>query len=377
MPDTPRAAAVLPLLCRPRLDASRAAAAAALLAELQAEDWHVITRESVKHRVAPLVYRSLTELSPDPGPGGGMDAAVAARQALAADHDRHAARNGLIGHVVREVVHIASTVDVPLVVRKGAHLALALYAEPGLRPMGDIDFLLPADAAERLVPELVAAGFAEGVPRNGVIEPLSRAERAFFALYGANVPQLHRMTGEPARPIVSLDLSTSVFLPRKGFHIPLEALLDRSTVAATVAGPLPVLSIEDTMLDLCVNLHRNLTVLRVMQQGKHRRLINFVDIMELARDAGFAWSTFLDRVLEYQIAEPVYVALAHVRHMFHDAVPEEVVACLAVKVVDPERLLRRYGQWDLPQPREWTDDYRLRCFDPDRDREIPASRSLL
>jgi len=368
------AAAVIPAISRQRLDDAVIAAAADCFAGFRPTDWQVLEREAVKHRVAPLLHRNVGDVM-----ARFADAsAESAARTIAAYSARHAERNSILGSVVQEVLSAAAVADVPIVVRKGAHLALAVYEEPGLRPMGDLDFLVPAEGAGSLTERLMATGFMEGTSvRGGPIEPLTRAKRLFFHLYGADVPQLHRPRPAPQQGVVTLDISTSVFIPHKGFHVPLDDLLERVTWADTQAGPLPVLGAEDVVLDLCVNIHRNLTTLRAMKQGKHRRLINFVDVVEFIARSAFAWPLFLRRVKQYDVVPPVFVALAHIGEMFPDVVPVEVLEGLAATSPDPDRLLRQYGQWELPEPLEWPDSYRSRCFDPERDVEIPVSRSLV
>jgi Uncharacterised nucleotidyltransferase len=179
--------------------------------------------------------------------------------------------------------------------------------------------------------------------------------------------------------VVDLDVSVCLLLPGKGLEVPTDELLERAT-AVEVNGLLThFLAPEDVLLDLCTHLYKNSTVLRFMRRGKHRRLIKYVDLMEyLAKHReNFSWDAFMDRVSRYGVQQQVFYALAHAELLFPGEVPLEVLAALRASCADPERFLREYAQWDLPEPLSWAEAFGERFFSRIPDRSLPPTRSLV
>ena len=58
-------------------------------------------------------------------------------------------------------------------------------------------------------------------------------------------------------------------------------------------------------------------------------------------------------------------------------VPAQHLAALRSACPEPDALLDRYGQWDLPEPLRWERDFLTRFFDLDADRDLPQSASLV
>jgi Uncharacterised nucleotidyltransferase len=347
---------------------------AALGADPQDEAWPTFLGMARKLKVAALLSwnakRLAEELRSNPLP-----AAIVAELDLS--RQQEAARNRMLPAEIDRVLGIAKAAGVHAVVRKGAHLARCVYPDVGLRPMGDVDLLAHPDQAEELAAALDANGYREGRPRGSVIAPLERSAKLFWRLYGSGPTQRHRLSGDPARPVVTIDISVSLFGAKPPFQIPTEQLLDRAVRYETNGIDLPVLSAEDTVLDLCANIYQNGTTLRAMNQGKHRRLINFVDIAEFVRlvGPGFTWSGFLQSVSRYRLQRPVLYALTQLHEVFPDVVPPATLAALRQCCPDWPTLLAEYGHSDLAEARRWPVDFRTRLFDDSFDRDIPRSSS--
>ena len=56
---------------------------------------------------------------------------------------------------------LAQTPSIPSVLLKGIALAVSLYADPALRPMNDVDFLVPVDSLSKLSERLKRCGYIE------------------------------------------------------------------------------------------------------------------------------------------------------------------------------------------------------------------------
>jgi hypothetical protein len=108
----------------------------ARLASLSDEDWEMVARLAEWHRVAPLFLRRLHNLTPTP-------AIPDATAALLRDcHQRTAMRNMLRLRELARFLRALSDRGVDVMVLKGAYLAGAVYGDPALREMKDVDLLV-------------------------------------------------------------------------------------------------------------------------------------------------------------------------------------------------------------------------------------------
>lgn len=353
-------------------DPAAVARARAALGETPDTDtWRQLVDIARAMRVAPLMAWHLRS----PAAAGIVPAWVQAE--LEHLRERESARNRMLPAEVERLLGIARAAGISVAIRKGCHLAHVVYPDVGLRSMGDVDLLVSPEQADDLATTLDANGYQEGRPVGATIRPLERGAKVFWRLFGAGPPHRNRLTGEPARPVVTIDISAWVFGPRLGYQAPTDALLSRAGRTVGHGTDLIVLDPQDTLLDLCSNLFQNCTSLRTMNQGKHRRLINFVDIADFVATAGptLSWPAFLDRVRSYELVHPVCYALSHVDQLWPGELPAEVLASLRGECADWPTLLSEYGQWDLPEPRHWPADFRTRLFDATFDEQIPPSSS--
>ncbi|MDX6608721.1 MAG: hypothetical protein QOF85_646 [Solirubrobacterales bacterium] len=113
----------------------------------QAVDFDAVDHGST--RLLPLVYRNL-------GPDS-FDAEVAGR--LKGLYRRSWSRNQLIFKRAAEALGVLHEIGIETLVTKGASLAILSYRDVGVRPMDDVDVLVPIDRAREAIEALVAAGW--------------------------------------------------------------------------------------------------------------------------------------------------------------------------------------------------------------------------
>ena len=101
------------------------------------------------YRLLPLVYRNLSRQGLS-GPQWNI---------LRGIHRNAWSQNQLLFHQVRPLLDELRTGAVPVLLLKGAALALGVYPDAGCRPMRDIDILVPASHALALFDKLEAAGW--------------------------------------------------------------------------------------------------------------------------------------------------------------------------------------------------------------------------
>ena len=128
----------------------------ALTSTLGADEWRPLAAAARREGVAPLLHYTLKEA------GSLADVPPDVQTDLRQDYYATTARNLL---VYRELSRILTALSappqslisnvqssIPTVVLKGAALAATLYPAIGLRPMGDLDLLVPENHLAEAVP---------------------------------------------------------------------------------------------------------------------------------------------------------------------------------------------------------------------------------
>ncbi|MCX6031412.1 MAG: nucleotidyltransferase family protein [Chloroflexi bacterium] len=110
-------------------------------AAFTSEDWRGFTSLAVAEGVAPLVYWRLRQ-SHDDIPSDLL-------KTLAAQYYMTAAENTLLYAEMARILAAFGAERVPVIVLKGAVLAKTIYPDPALRPMSDLDLLVPRKDIER------------------------------------------------------------------------------------------------------------------------------------------------------------------------------------------------------------------------------------
>uniref|UniRef100_UPI004055E5A6 nucleotidyltransferase family protein n=2 Tax=Candidatus Electrothrix sp. TaxID=2170559 RepID=UPI004055E5A6 len=103
------------------------------------QDWDRLIQQAEAHGMAPLLLRHLllAEINPP-------DHILRSLRLLAL---RHRQSNGLLTKVLLQVLNILGEAGIPTLILKGAGLSHSLYPDPALRPMRDIDILVPWNQA--------------------------------------------------------------------------------------------------------------------------------------------------------------------------------------------------------------------------------------
>ena len=121
-------------------------------------DWKQLPAIAQAEGVAPLMYWKLKE--------HGWPASMpdATRTTLAQAYYGTVARNMLLYRELERVLAVLGEGEIPVIVLKGAALAATLYPNIGLRPMGDLDLLVPRSLMEKAVQTARSFGYREIYP---------------------------------------------------------------------------------------------------------------------------------------------------------------------------------------------------------------------
>jgi hypothetical protein len=203
-------------------------------------DWPGLLAAALPHGVAPYLFPAVART-----PGVPPEVLAAWRTAAFV-----AARHGVRMECATAAVYRAlGATGIPVVALKGAFLAERLYDEPGQRPSGDIDVLIPRDCVTRACAALSPLGYAP----HGVADanPVTKDLPLYHSEGGPPVELHWQLTGRQSGLTGDVDIDAFWAAARE----------------ARVAGvTVQVPSAEDQLLHLCLHAmhHRYIVPLRML-----------------------------------------------------------------------------------------------------------------
>ena len=271
--------------------------------DLPPQAWDGIVELALRHNVAPLLHRALLSA----GALHGLPQAVRARleeqrRDTALDNLRNYGQFQRIARALRER-------DIPVIALKGLHLAELVYRDISLRPMSDLDILVPHSQVESAVATLLTLGFERnrGLPN------------------GHDVGLTHRDLG------ILVEVHWTLAEPTEAYTPPIEDIW-RSAVPAKLADTnAQIMSPEFLLLHVCAHLayhHLFAFDLRAL-----------CDIAEIVRaHSAMDWTVVSDRGRGHGWGRGVATALRLARDHVAAAVPAEVLAAIGADALDPQLL---------------------------------------
>jgi hypothetical protein len=219
------------------------------------------------------------------------------------------------------------------VILKGAALSRAFYADPSLRPMSDLDVLVPRRDALRAIGWLLGRGWTAADGR------VARRLAIFFRTDGASAAEaearvLQREGIGFVQGAIDLDLHWRV-LHHRGWPGADEAFWEGAVPATVGAARTRMLNATDSLLHVCEHGSR------WNQVPPIRWIADAVTILG-AGEAAVDWDRLVRRARELQVASTLAAMLGYLREAFEAPVPAACLAALrAVRPTWIERLERR------------------------------------
>ncbi|HZW26311.1 MAG TPA: nucleotidyltransferase family protein [Gallionella sp.] len=265
---------------------------------MQAEDWDEFLRLAGMHRLGPMLHAKLAR--------GDLAEAVPqeVKDRLKVAHRKHTLRNLKIYRELVTVTRILDAAQIPSIALKGAFLAQFAYAEPGLRPMRDLDLLLRTEQAVQAFELLRAHGYRsmfEGAPE------------AYFA----DRIHLPPLTGPGG---ISVELHHRLTPPggqAAGFE---EGLWARSISRTVVGVPVRFLCPEDMLLHLCIHA----TLDHQLDLGP----LALADVALLVEKQAIDWPGFIGLVSDGNWQRCALAVLYLARRHLGARISDEVIAAL-------------------------------------------------
>lgn len=119
---------------------------------LDTPTWRVLATRAVRERLGALLHAALQQTSRTDVPGD-------VQAMLAHVHCRAAAAALYQQQELAAILRWCAAADIPCIVLKGSALAVTLYADPALRPCGDLDLLFAPGAIPQVGEMLGANGY--------------------------------------------------------------------------------------------------------------------------------------------------------------------------------------------------------------------------
>lgn len=262
------------------------------------QDWGAVVKVAASHGVASLAYRAVMD-------GGGPEA----QPLLGALSNCYMTT---LSHNVRLLDELSLVLarfiaqgveSMPL---KGAYLASAVYGDPGLRPMVDLDVLVHREAMQDCERELMAVGYAPAFDSRGrnmqfdCVLPFVKADDRTLRI------EIHWELFPPQRRAHGMHAEHAWGFART---VELEGV-------STLAMP-P----EQLLLYLCAHM--------ASDQHCFERLIWLCDVAHLLRTHALSWEVLVKGAAEYRLRGSAYLGLLLSSELVGAPVPTEVLSELA------------------------------------------------
>ncbi len=269
-------------------------------ASLSREGWDAVLQLALREGMAPLVHAAVTGIA-----AGRVPEPVLASAAWA--YGRAAAEVAGACAQLSQILSAFQAAGVTPMLLKGAALARFVYADPALRPFGDVDVLVPFEQIDRAHTTLVQAGYAIHGGAPAPADRRWRHARGYYDPEGRRLPvDLHwRYAGYPL--LVGIDYA---------------AVFARARTAEVDGGPARVPSPEDLLLALSVHFQRDLWY-------RKPRLRYLRDVTEVVRRYQVDWERTVRSVQDAPLLRtPVYLTLAAASALLGAAIPRPAAEAL-------------------------------------------------
>lgn len=265
-------------------------------------DWAALAACARQHGLAPLLMAALKAR-------GRMDeppAAVVENLRMACTHTHVA--NWLAYQELGRLLELFDREQIPLVLLKGCALAVTLYPDVNLRPMGDLDLLIPRAAAARGIVLLTEQGYSS-------LPELTDGFQQRFS----NEQALYRGGQRPSQ----VDLHWHVLgLPYYRARIPVEWFWERTTEVSVNSQKAQILSPTAQFVHLALHF--------ALQHRSTRLLWSYDLALLLARYRDeIRWDEVADVAHAFGLSQALQTALAHVADTWSVSVPADARAQLS------------------------------------------------
>jgi hypothetical protein len=255
-------------------------------------DWPACATLAMRHGLGPLLYdrgRRMADAWPMP-PAVERELRTSWMGATLENRGVLAAAGEAIGRLADAGIRVAAL--------KGLHLAAAVYDNPALRKMTDVDLLVPPDQVDAARAVLLEAGYESD---------------------GADDPTIHHVAPLVKARAAPIELHRDLSATRNPFRLEVAPMWARMVPISVDGHPALGLGTEDLLIHLCVHAvygHRCLVPLR-----------NIFDVVMVVERSGPAlrWEALEAAARETRTERALFCGLSLAREMFGAAIPGGVL----------------------------------------------------
>lgn len=298
---SPAARTLLQLL---RLEGDSACAAP--IPDLSASAWDEILELAISHGVAPLLCRALE----GSGTRGGIPDHI--RRRLADERRATGLLNLRKYGEFRRIAQALSERNIPLIALKGLHLAELVYRDISLRPMSDLDILVPRPEVERAIAALRSVEY-------GFEADVSGAARGTLD-EKCNIGLAHRRLG------LWLEIHWTLAEAGDCYAPPMNEIWRSAAQGQLGDAEVLVLSPEFLLLHVCAHLACN--------HAFGFDLKALCDVAEIAKSR-LDWDVVADQGRRHGWTRGVAAALRLARDYLGADIPAETLSALGADALDP------------------------------------------
>ena len=293
--------------------------------------WDAVLFFAELHSVAPLLHYHLRHFD-----GLGLIPPEALRRLLQLSH-RAGYQNRHFSQALRELLEVFAEVGIPVIVLKGLSLVELIYGNLSLRPLIDLNILIPSEKLEASENLLLRMGYADSIPH-----PLQN----FYRWLKFHV-HLVRSGDFEVRLLLQWDVEDgprihAIYLPH---------LWEEAQPARLSGCDALIPSAHDLVLYLCLQPNKhgyiNVPALHVedlagfvFAEWSNNRLIRFTDIYEAIKhhEGTINWEVLIERARASGIEGSVYTSFHWVTKLLGPAIEPWVLD--ALRPPTPRRLRR-------------------------------------
>jgi len=284
-------------------------AAAARVQNLPPRVWLQTLEVALRHGVAPLLHRALQS---------GTALALApehVRTRLKEERRATALLNLRKYGEFRRIAQALREQDIPLIPLKGLHLAELVYRDISLRPMSDLDILVPRFEVERTIAVLQSIEY-------GFEQDVSAAARGMLGTK-CNIGLAHQRLG------LCVEIHWTLAEPDDGYAPPMDEIWRSAAPVQLGDADAQVMSPEFMLLHVCAHLAYN--------HGFGFNLHALCDIAEIAQTR-LDWEVVANQGRRHGWTRGVAAALRLAYDHLGANVPAETLAALGANALDPDLL---------------------------------------
>ena len=281
--------------------------------------WEKIRNEARWHRLSAFLFRNLREY-----PGESLIPTKSFQEFERAYH-QNLSCNFYFRKELQKILYVLQEHSIPVVVLKGAALIEDIYGDLGVRPMSDLDILVPQEQARQAFSLIQSIGYIPGAGDDDLEWSESHHHHLtqLFQRDGPSIVEVHTHILEPGNPL-RFDIAN---------------FWNRAEYSRIAGTRVLTLCPEDLLTHLCLHF------LRDRESSSYSALGQLVDITQVARSQAHRidWNLLYKEAAANGLTGPVFCGLYLAQLLFEAPIPGEILNNLrpdSFRTNDAERFIR-------------------------------------